>query len=167
MRRQLQSRGADRLSEGDRQPARVGLTPEIGIEVQIQGRGDPTPEKLVVKDETIGKTAIAPVVVTEDNTTRAGLVTRRSTGVARLATIVNVLTIGPRGVQNVGSLHARATLRIQAKSRAKNEVPKKAHARQLSAKFMKANENRDAIDIQLPVVRMFGIPTRCQKNNRR
>ena len=83
MRRPLPNRAADKLSKGDRQAARVGLTPEIGIEVQIQGRGDPIPEKLVVKDETIGKPAIAPVVVTEDNTTRAEQVNRRSTRDAR------------------------------------------------------------------------------------
>ena len=162
MRGPLPNRTADKLNKGDRQPARIGQTPGIGIEVQIQGRGERIPENLVVKNEMIGKTAIAPVVVTEDNTTRADLVTRRSTGVASLATTVNVLTIGLRGVQNLGSLHARAALGIQAKSRAKNEVPKRAHVRQPPAKFMKANENRDAIDIQLPVVRMFGIPTRCQ-----
>lgn len=167
MRRPLQNRAADKLSKGDRQAARVGQTPEIGIEVQIRGRGERIPENLVVKNEMIGKTVIAPVVVTEDNTTRADQVIRRSTGVASLAKTVNVLTIGPRGVQNLGSLHARAALGVQAKSRAKNEVPKRAHARQPPAKFMKANENRDAIDIQPPMVRMFGIPTQCQKNNRR
>ena len=167
IRKLLQKRGKEKLSESGRQVVRVAQTPETGIEVPIRERGELIPARIVVKNEAIGKPAIARAVVTKGNATGTVLMTRGARRDAISDAMISVLTIRPRGIRNADSLHARATLGIQTTSRAKNAVPKKTYAPQLPAKFMKADVNRDAIDIQLPAVQIFRIPMRCQKNNRR
>ena len=120
-----------------------------------------------MKNEAIGKTAIARAVVTKGNATGTVLMTRGAMRDAISDAMISVLTIRPRGIRNVDSLHARAALGIQTTSRAKNAVPKKTYNPRPPAKFMKADVNRDAIDIQPPAVQILRIPMRCQRDNRR
>ena len=122
--------------------------------------------KIVVRNDEIGETTIAPVVAANVKPTAANLVTRPLGRNEIVMVTVNALTIGHQGIRTAGSPHGRSAQRIRVRIRSHQAVhPKGVHVQQRLAKFLTANVNRDAIDIRLQIVPNLGVRTQSQRNN--
>ena len=123
--------------------------------------------KVVVKNDEIGETTIAPVVAANVKPTAANLVTRPLGRNEILMVTVKALTIGPQGIRTAGSPRARGAQRIRVRIRSHQAVgPKGSRVQQPLAKFLTANVNRDAIGIRLQIVPKLRVRTQSQRNNR-
>ena len=123
--------------------------------------------KIMVRNDEIGETTIAPVVAANVKPTAANLVTRPLGRNEILMVTVTALTIGPQGIRTAGSPRARGAQRIRVRIRSHQAAPPKGgRVQQPLAKFLTANVNRDAIDIRLQIVPKLGVRTQSQRNNR-
>jgi hypothetical protein len=115
--------------------------------------------KIVVRNDEIGETTIAPVVTAGVKPTAANLVTRPRGRNEILMVTANALTISHLGIRTAGSPHERRAQRIRARMRSQAVHPKGVRVQQPLAKFLKANVNRDAIDIRLQIIPKLGVRT--------